>query len=189
MTISILISVALIWILFFWLYRDYRVDKFRQELFDLRDQLFDLALDGKIPFESASYGMLRSTINGMIQQAHTICLLDMVAFCILMPQKQISTLAERYQDRWEQKKKALGADAALAVESIRTSAHMLVVEQVVFTSAVLMFTLITAAIWIIGAKAAKGAFDSTLRRLLASSTLTRLVNRLDSAALASANHC
>ncbi len=39
-----------LWILFFWLYRDYRLDAFRQELFLLRSELFGLAMGGKLFF-------------------------------------------------------------------------------------------------------------------------------------------
>jgi hypothetical protein len=56
--------------LFSWEYRKYRTDLFREEMFILRDQLFDEAARGLIYFDHPAYGMLRSTMNGFIRFAH-----------------------------------------------------------------------------------------------------------------------
>ncbi len=78
-----LISLLGIWILFFWLYRDYRNDKIREELFSLRDTLFQMAKQGEIEFDSKAYGRLRSSINATIRNAHKITLLDIIFFDLL----------------------------------------------------------------------------------------------------------
>ncbi|HVB99173.1 MAG TPA: hypothetical protein VNJ12_07580 [Candidatus Dormibacteraeota bacterium] len=49
-----------------------RVDMFRQQLFALRDEAFDLAADGKIAFDHEAYVLLRQLINGFIRYAHNI---------------------------------------------------------------------------------------------------------------------
>jgi hypothetical protein len=65
-----ILALAGIVYLFFWAYRKYRTELFRQEMFILRDQLFDEAANGLINFEHPAYGMLRSTMNGFIRFAH-----------------------------------------------------------------------------------------------------------------------
>lgn len=79
-----LMSVALFLVFLFWLYRDYRVDCFRQEMFALRDSFFDEAANGLLDFESDGYGMIRSTMNGFIRFGHKISLPHlMVSFFVL----------------------------------------------------------------------------------------------------------
>ena len=57
--LSTTLSLIALWALFHWLYRDYRVDLFRQRMFALRDQLFDIAASGRIAFDDPAYGKLR----------------------------------------------------------------------------------------------------------------------------------
>src|SRR6266566_4122568 len=63
-----------LWVLFQWLYRDYRVDLFRQRVFALRAELFEVGASGKISFDDPAYRMLRSMMNGYIRFAHRISL-------------------------------------------------------------------------------------------------------------------
>lgn len=65
-----LVSLALIWWAVFWLYRDYRVDLFRQRLFERRDALFDAAAEGRLGFDDPVYGLMRAAANGCIRFAH-----------------------------------------------------------------------------------------------------------------------
>ena len=67
-----LVSILAIWILLFSVYQDYCVDSFRQKVFSLRDNLFDEAMRGRLPFDHKSYGMLRVTMNGTIRFAHKL---------------------------------------------------------------------------------------------------------------------
>jgi hypothetical protein len=48
------------------------LDRLRQELFTIRDQLFDFAVDGGIDFTDPIYRELRNDINGLILFAHKI---------------------------------------------------------------------------------------------------------------------
>lgn len=54
------------------------MDRFRQDIFKLRDQLFDEARDGLINFDHPAYGMLRKTMNGYIRFAHRLSFLDIL---------------------------------------------------------------------------------------------------------------
>jgi hypothetical protein len=60
------------WWLYIDLYPKVRVDFTRQKLFKLRDDLFDLAVDGKLSFDSNAYGMCRKTLNGVIRYCHRL---------------------------------------------------------------------------------------------------------------------
>ncbi len=59
-------------ILAFWLIPSYRLDLFRQEVFAVRDELFDYAKAGNIDFAHPAYRLLRQSFNGFIRYAHRL---------------------------------------------------------------------------------------------------------------------
>src|SRR5262249_49195809 len=61
------LSLFLLSILVLHLYRDYRVDLFRNRMFALRDSLFDFAAEGQIAFDHPAYGLHRTMLNGFIR--------------------------------------------------------------------------------------------------------------------------
>jgi len=75
-----LISVLLLAFLALGAYNWYRVDHLRQELFEIRDRLFDEAADGHIGFASPAYRATRSLLNGSIRYAHRMSVSRFFAF-------------------------------------------------------------------------------------------------------------
>jgi len=65
-----LLGLIALWAFWYNLQKPQRVDIFREKLFDLRGDLFDLAANGAIPFEHPAYRQLRLLINGLIRFAH-----------------------------------------------------------------------------------------------------------------------
>lgn len=61
-----------LFVCYFW--RDYRLDAFREHLFDIRDRLFAYAADGHVSFEEPAYRVLRARINVAIRYAHVFTL-------------------------------------------------------------------------------------------------------------------
>lgn len=53
-------------------WRDYKTDKLRQDVFDLRAELFRFASEGGIAFDNHSYRLLRRLLNSMIRFAHEL---------------------------------------------------------------------------------------------------------------------
>lgn len=82
-------SIAFLWICHFWLYKNYRVDVFRQKMFALRDRLFDEAADGVIAFDHPAYCTMHRTINGCIRFAHKLDLLQAVLILVFVDEKQL----------------------------------------------------------------------------------------------------
>lgn len=64
------LSVGAAWFVYSYLYKRVRLDAFREELFTLRDDLFDYMEARGLPFSTHAYGLLRSSINGMIRSAN-----------------------------------------------------------------------------------------------------------------------
>src|SRR5262245_46489095 len=71
-------SLLLLWVGVFWLYRDYALDRFRQRVFALRDEMFDDARKGVISFDDHAYGMLRTMMNGAIRFAHLLTIAQLL---------------------------------------------------------------------------------------------------------------
>ncbi len=64
------LSVAGIAFTILFLLSDYRLDLYRQELFQLRDKLFNIALEAEVPFDHSAYRLLNLRINSLIRYAH-----------------------------------------------------------------------------------------------------------------------
>ncbi len=61
-----------------WRFKQYRIDKFRQNVFSVRDKLFDYAAAGNISFSHPAYVSLRSMLNGYIRFSHRISLFGLI---------------------------------------------------------------------------------------------------------------
>lgn len=146
-----LISLLLLTILIFWLYRDYRIDKFRQKMFKLRDEFFDDALKNDIPFDSAAYGMMRSTINGFIRFAHRINLPQTVLF-ILIFNKENNHLGKLFFERLEDNKKVLNDVQKELIDSYHMKMNFYMVEHLVLSSPLLLLTVLIPLAFILIAK-------------------------------------
>src|SRR4051794_2329227 len=64
------LGLLALWVLYFVVWSDYKLDAFRQRLFDLRAELFEYAASSGLPFDDPTYGLLRDRINRMIRWAH-----------------------------------------------------------------------------------------------------------------------
>jgi hypothetical protein len=67
-----LLGLIALWAFWYYLWRPQRVDAFRQKLFALRTELFDLGANQVVPFDDDAYTQLRLMINGMIRFAHQV---------------------------------------------------------------------------------------------------------------------
>lgn len=79
-----IVSLALIAVFLFYPYNSLRVDKVRQSLFALRDEMFDDATQGKIRFDSEAYRATRVLLNGAIRFAHQISFARIIAYNLLV---------------------------------------------------------------------------------------------------------
>ncbi|HFD32860.1 MAG TPA: hypothetical protein ENJ28_09175 [Gammaproteobacteria bacterium] len=168
-----LISLLFIIILVFWLYRDYRVDKFRQKMFELRDDLFDDALRNNLPFNSTAYGMMRSTINGFIRFAHRINLPQTILF-VLISNKNSDSLGGLFFERLEENKKELNDEQRKLIDSYCMKMNYYLVEHLILSSPLLLFTILVPLLFIFVAK-------SHARRLI--KTFKSPLDKLDTSAL------
>lgn len=67
-------------LLFYWIWQQYVIDSTRQQLFELRDELFDMATEGQLDRNSVLYTTLRELFNTGIRFAHQLTLWRLVIF-------------------------------------------------------------------------------------------------------------
>lgn len=83
-------------------WQTYCEDSARQDLFDARNAIFDLAAGGKLSFESPEYREIRNALNCFIRYAHQLTLSRLIAYVLFMPQPErtldLSELMSRIQD-------------------------------------------------------------------------------------------
>ncbi|MBI1346790.1 hypothetical protein GC163_10940 [bacterium] len=178
--LSSLISCALIWILFFWFWRDYRLNRFRQTLFELRDDLFDLARSGKIDYSHPAYVMLRNTINGTIQFGHKFGILDFIALAVAAPKNQLEVTSLRKE--LDEACSELDQSTKEAIQAIYDKMHIRVIEQVVLTSFILSSATALFA-GLILMNSVKKALLRQMYRLIHKPRLASVLAQFDRAAL------
>ncbi|NOX27850.1 MAG: hypothetical protein GXP21_06655 [Gammaproteobacteria bacterium] len=147
MSILSLLSILGIVVVLFWLYPDYLLDKLRQDLFSLRDDLFDQAVENNIPFDHDAYGMLRSTMNGVIRYSHRISFLHMVAF-LLVDKTYEQIDEETFDQRLERKISNLDADQREIIRNVFFSMNVTLVKHFIMTPPFIMLAPILG--WVYG---------------------------------------
>lgn len=173
---SSVFSIVAVLVLFFWLYRQMRLDVFRQKLFALRDELFDVAADGKIDFRHPAYGMLRSTINGTIRFGHRLNLPFAIYLSIRGVSRKNKDL-DSFSARLAAASASLTPDQKKLICDYRQRLNIMMVEHVILASPALLVSVIIPVLF----------FAETQRRVaLILRTVRRPIERIDALALASA---
>ncbi|MHB8345870.1 MAG: hypothetical protein ACYDHM_01565 [Acidiferrobacterales bacterium] len=82
-SLSAVITLAIGYFFFYVVWQRYVVDVTRQHLFELRDQLFDIAADGRLSFENDPYKTIRRVFNAGIRFAHQADWVHILAFYLV----------------------------------------------------------------------------------------------------------
>ena len=173
-------SLAGLWVLLFWLYRDLRIDLFRQELFSLRDELFDYAASGAISFDHPAYGTLRMTMNGYTRFAHRMTLLQVLLYVYLPRRPREPDVEWRFDSHWASVAEGLGPDVRERLDDYISRMHALVLKHVVYGSPLLVLLLLASvSVVLVGL-----AFRYRMLRLL--KAFEGPLSRIDAAAVAGA---
>jgi hypothetical protein len=160
--LTTLLSITGVWILVFWLYRDYRVDHLRQKLFTLRNELFDWAADGGIEFDNPAYGFLRTTLNGFLRFGDRLSFGSL--FSAYLVYRDARPMVAQYEVELKSALEALTPEQRERVNSIIMRMHVQVTLHVVIGSSILLITLIPAAVLLVLQHTGKLMFAKVLPR-------------------------
>ena len=119
-------------------WRSLYLDKYRQSLFELRDQLFDVARDGKIPFDDPLYGKMRNAIHLRIRFAHRFAFSDLILTNYLVKRFRIEV-----KDFYAERLKLIAAlpdpELRTQLREIEENANRLTISYFYRASALLRF--------------------------------------------------
>ncbi len=159
------ISAVGLWYGFFFLYKEHTVNEFRHRMFALRDQLFDEAAAGLIPFNHPAYGMIRITMNGFIRFGHRISLFEL-AVSYFVTNKDKSAV-KSYFSKLSEAMKSLDQETADKLRSYQARMIQLVLIQAFAASPVFLFFLLAYFVPVKLVSMARNKLLDFLSRLLA----------------------
>lgn len=148
-------GVVLIWATFYLSIRAYLVDQLRQELFAIRDDLFDFAADGGISFEDRTYRRLRQDLNSLIRFAHKVSMFRLL-FANWMTTAEMRARQQAEWKQWLTEVDQLPAIAKKKLLTVRLDALSTLIQFVFQRSLVLLllyWLVRTAALWLNAARA------------------------------------
>jgi hypothetical protein len=169
------LSLLGLWAIVFWLYRDYAIDRFRQEMFALRDSFFDAADSGLVSFDHPAYGLLRSTMNGFIRFGHRLGFVQLLLAVSMTQPREVEGASPSFHQAWESASRELDAAQREKLALFLMHMNAIVVKHIFLGSPVVVVTVLLPAIfWLF--------LRTSLVRIL--SVLRRPIEGIDSAALA-----
>lgn len=137
------IALAGIWVVLFWLWPALRLDCFRQQMFAVRDELFDYAAAGKISFNHPAYRLLRQQMNGFIRYGHKLSFGQfLLTLCIWKLNRQPDSYV--WSHKWDTALKSLDDETVGALRMFHNRALMHVASRIVFGSPILLPCLLAS---------------------------------------------
>lgn len=141
--ISTSLSLIGLTILIFWGLRTLAEDWFRDNMFAVRDRLFDEASTGVISFDHPAYGMLRQTMNGYIRFCHRLSLLYVIISVALIG--NVKRDEKLFEQNWKKVTENISPDSRQKLESCRREMELLVISYLIISSpfiAVVLFIVL-----------------------------------------------
>jgi hypothetical protein len=144
------LSLIVLAFVVFRLWPGQRVDLFRQQMFALRDELFDFAADGNVSFEDPAYNLLRELMNGFIRYAHNLTPYRTLMSFLRWKYGGGVGPVKSWKDAWE---KAIGEvadpETRTKLNVFHSKASMLVFSQLVLSPGLIPFVLTGGAITVV----------------------------------------
>lgn len=132
------VCIALLGVLLLKFWSDARLDAFRQEMFIVRDELFDYAASGKIEFDSPAYRLLRQMMNGYIRYGHQLTFFR-IALTMIRIRLVDRISVQDWSVKWDRALKNIRADQVREeMASFHERAMQCAAKRVVFGSPLLI---------------------------------------------------
>lgn len=145
-----------IWYLWFVEYRAYRLDKFRQHLFWIRDDLFMRAAKEELDFDSLAYRMTRDMLNGSLRFAHELGVFRLVL--VLWESKKNRKLQEVFVQDMNNAFGKISEEQKKVILKAHAQMHLAMLHHLIKSSAVLMALVLVSGSLVLGKK----SFDKRL---------------------------
>ncbi|MBF0283912.1 MAG: hypothetical protein HQL51_05585 [Magnetococcales bacterium] len=145
--LSLMISLVGLWALWFYGFQPYFVDRFRQDLFALRDHLFDGVGRESGLFDHEAYVLMEGLINQLIRFGHRTE--AWTFFITRIRYNQHSLLKDRepsFSKAWRSALEKLPPDERRELDRIYYRVCSLVFQRLVFSSLILLTGALVSAI-------------------------------------------
>ncbi len=133
LSVLAVLAIALAGRVVFVEYPESAIDATRKQLFDLRDEHFDLARRGIVAFDNPGYLASRALINGMIRYAHDVSLLHLLAANLLVS-AEVKRVRKAMNRHWLQEMGTLPKAAKEPVNDVLNQASAAMARLVVTRS-------------------------------------------------------
>ena len=124
------LGLMIFWFFIYYLWRDYRIDSFRDDIFSIRDRMFLYAANGNIRFEHPAYALLRDRMNTVLRYGHAFTMNRMfiaLATHKKMPKGEAIT-------RWEQAVEELPNETQRRMKEFNTCFAVSLIQHMVYLS-------------------------------------------------------
>jgi hypothetical protein len=128
-TLEVFITALFLWVIYIYFLKRLALDYFRHEVFSLRDELFDKAADGPIPFSSEAYKLLRQTMNGFLRFGHKVSFFDTIISCVFIRRCKFKSTRTSFFERWQAAVSVLSPDQVTELTDYRNRMIKLVIYQ------------------------------------------------------------
>jgi hypothetical protein len=119
-----------LWIAVYYLWRDFRNDAFRDDIFSVRDRMFLYAAKGNISFSDPAYTILRERMNGLLRHGHELTLTRLAAYLVAVRNEAKS----KEIIAWEAALEELQPETQERMKEFNVSVLIYVLQHVVFYS-------------------------------------------------------
>lgn len=163
--LSSVLSLFGLWFLLAWLARNYGVARFRQSMFEVRDDLFLYAAMGHISFDHPAYGLLRTLANGYLRFGHRLSIFSVLLFHRAMNHdERAHLLSESFSAQWEKAVEGLSPEVRGRLEHARRQIDLNVSRHLVLGSPLLLASVIPAVLAVLFVDATRKLWRRLLQR-------------------------
>jgi hypothetical protein len=124
-----LLALGGLWFVAYYLWRDYRHDSFREDIFSLRDELFLYAAQGHISFDHPAYVILRNRMNALLRHGHDLTLTRLVLLLVIVRDSKSEATIQ-----WENAIAQLPSEVKEEMERFNVRVAIFVFQHVIYYS-------------------------------------------------------
>lgn len=150
----VLLSIAgllILWALWSFGLRPALIDRFRQRVFEVRDDMFDYAAAGNLPFDHPAYGTIRTLMNGYIRFAHRIdfSLILIFGAYFIFKKDEVRKRQREFQRRIESELSSLPEEQKEKLSAYMEKTQSELVNHILYVLPVLTVALFTVGLLVL----------------------------------------
>jgi hypothetical protein len=119
-----------LWLFLVYVWRDFRLDSFRDHVFTIRDTMFKYAAEGYVRFDHPAYALLRNRMNVVLRYAHEFTLTRIIVAILT---QDIHAKSNPFP-KWQKALESLPAETQDKMREFNTCLAEAMLKHMVFSS-------------------------------------------------------